>query len=144
MLAPFYLTFGCRYDITPAQATRLFDMLDPLGQGRIAKGDILKHVLPLIRRVECFGPTENGPRERRSSAFKASICFMPVGTGKKNVLGRKLWQGAWFQRNKFCLSYDRVCNSATASRGLMECRFVRLSYLSIFSRVSLNLSLIHI
>ena len=50
----------------------MFDMLDPQGQGRIAKGDLLRHCLPLIERVECCGPTDNGPRERRGSAFEAS------------------------------------------------------------------------
>lgn len=125
-------TFCCRYDITPTQATRLFDMLDPLGRGKIAKGDLLKHCLPLIQGVECFGPAKNGLGERRGSAFKASaflLCAHRHSNLKESRIERSvLAAGRGCNATSF-ISSNRVSSSRyTTQMSLLSDDFLWLSY----------------
>eukprot|EP00903_Cladosiphon_okamuranus_P013903 g12931.t1 len=56
------------YDITPEQATGIFDMLDSQGQGQISIGDIVKYFLPLLQSVGHSRPPRKVSTARRKSS----------------------------------------------------------------------------
>lgn len=63
-----------RYDITPEQATGIFDMLDSQQQGRISKDDLFKHLFPLLQRMSGTGPPRKGSAARRKSSKVRFVC----------------------------------------------------------------------
>eukprot|EP00752_Nemacystus_decipiens_P014145 g12578.t2 len=56
------------YDVTPEQATGIFDMLDSERQGRIPRDDIFNHFLPLLHSAGSSGPPRKGSKGRRKSS----------------------------------------------------------------------------
>ncbi|CAM9865423.1 unnamed protein product, partial [Ectocarpus sp. 13 AM-2016] len=44
------------YDVTPEQASAMFDMLDSERQGRVLESDLFKHLLPLLEKTGLCSP----------------------------------------------------------------------------------------
>lgn len=59
-----------RYDITPEQATAMFDMLDSEREGRVLESDLFKHFLPLLEKTGLSGPPRKESTGRRESSVK--------------------------------------------------------------------------
>ncbi|CAM9827511.1 unnamed protein product [Ectocarpus fasciculatus] len=65
------------YDITPEQATAMFDMLDSERQGRVLESDLFKHFLPLLEKTGRSGPPRKESTGRKKSSVKGSVPRRP-------------------------------------------------------------------
>ncbi|CAM9234091.1 unnamed protein product [Ectocarpus sp. 12 AP-2014] len=65
------------YDVTPEQATAMFDMLDSERQGRVLESDLFKHFLPLLEKTGLSGPLRKESTGRRKSSVKGSLPRRP-------------------------------------------------------------------